>query len=105
MDEKGENGNLVMKPTIQQNGTYHKDSELQSILDGVEEVNGNLIESDGKVNNVGVKELSDEDDLSSQYQKVKVKYLLVFFFTTYFHCKATYSIQHFYIICVVINYQ
>lgn len=104
MDEKGENGNLVMKPTIQQNGTYHKDSELQSILDGVEEVNGNLIESDGKVNNVGVKELSDEDDLSSQYQKVKVKYPLVLFFLLHIFITKPH-IQHFSIICVVIYYQ
>ncbi|XP_077343977.1 dystonin isoform X26 [Lithobates pipiens] len=73
-DEKGENGNVVKKPAIQQNGTYHKDSELQSILDGVEEVNGNLIESDGKMSNARLKELSNEDDLSSQYQKVKAQH-------------------------------
>ncbi|XP_073482804.1 dystonin isoform X13 [Aquarana catesbeiana] len=73
-DEKGENGNLVKKPAIQQNGTYHKDSELQSILDGVEEVNGNLIESDGKMSTARLKELSNEDDLSSQYQKVKAQH-------------------------------
>ncbi|XP_018416047.1 PREDICTED: dystonin isoform X2 [Nanorana parkeri] len=73
VDEKGENGNLVKKPTIQQNGTHHKDSELQSILDGVEEVNGNIIESDGKMN-VKLKDLSKEDDLSSQYQKVKAQH-------------------------------
>ncbi|XP_072266284.1 dystonin [Pyxicephalus adspersus] len=74
VDEKGENGNVVKKPTIQQNGTHHKDSKLQSILDGVEEVNGNLIESDGKMNNVKLKDLSNEDDLSSQYQKIKAQH-------------------------------
>ncbi|KAM5163309.1 dystonin isoform 1-T1 [Mantella aurantiaca] len=74
VDEQGENGNLVMKPTIQQNGAYHKDRDLQSILDGVEEVNGNLVESDGKMNNVRLKKFSDEDDLSSQYQKVKAQH-------------------------------
>lgn len=92
VDEKGENGNLVKKPTIQQNGTYHKDSELQSILDGVEEVNGNLIESDGKINNVRAKELSDEDDLSTQYQKVKVQYpLTAFIIAALLYCKGKYA--------------
>ncbi|XP_068137517.1 dystonin isoform X15 [Hyperolius riggenbachi] len=74
MDEEGDNGNTVRKPTIQQNGTHQKDSELQSILDGVEEVNGNVIERDGKENIVKLKELSDEEDLHSQYEKVKAQH-------------------------------
>lgn len=90
---------MVKKPAIQHNGTYHKDSELQSILDGVEEVNGNLIESDGKMSNARLKELSNEDDLSSQYQKVKVQHPLLQCITTSFYCKGKYTVYS--IICIL----
>ncbi|XP_075058640.1 dystonin isoform X18 [Mixophyes fleayi] len=74
VDEEAENGNRMKKPKIQQNGTYHKESEIQSILDGVEELNGNLIESDGKSHTMNVQKQSKEEDLSSQYQKVKAQH-------------------------------
>ncbi|XP_063775378.1 dystonin [Pseudophryne corroboree] len=73
VDEEAENGNRVKKSKIQQNGTYHKESEIQSLLDGVEEVNGNLIQADGKSNILAVQNQSEED-LSSQYQKVKAQH-------------------------------
>ncbi|XP_069830585.1 dystonin isoform X4 [Dendropsophus ebraccatus] len=72
--EKSENGNLEKKSHIKQNGTQHKDSEIQSILDGVQEVNGNLIVCDGKANFTSVQEECKEEDLNSQYQKVKAQH-------------------------------
>lgn len=72
VEEEGENGNKVEKPTLQQNGAQHKGSDPQSILDGVEEVNGNLVESDGKASFGIYKDISNEEDLNSQYQKAKV---------------------------------
>ncbi|XP_075718080.1 dystonin isoform X4 [Rhinoderma darwinii] len=74
VDEEAENGNQEKKSHIKQNGTHHKDSEIQSILDGGQEVNGNLIVCDGKANFMNVHEQSKEEDLNSQYQKVKAQH-------------------------------
>ncbi|KAM3930381.1 dystonin isoform 2-T2 [Leptodactylus fuscus] len=74
VDEEAENGNQAKKPHIKLNGTHHKDSEIQSIMDGVQEVNGNLIVCDGKANFMNSQEQSKEEDLSSQYQKVKAQH-------------------------------
>ncbi|KAM4042412.1 dystonin isoform 5-T5 [Anomaloglossus baeobatrachus] len=74
VDDEGENGNDEKKANIKQNGTHHKDSEIQSILDGVQEVNGNLIVCDGKSNVMNVQDQPKEEDLNSQYQKVKAQH-------------------------------
>ncbi|KAM9316059.1 dystonin [Gastrophryne carolinensis] len=74
VEEEGENGNQVKRTKLQQNGTHDKESESQSILDGVKEVNGNMIESDGKASFGKYKDLSSEEDLNSQYQKVKAQH-------------------------------
>ncbi|XP_056421733.1 dystonin isoform X3 [Hyla sarda] len=73
VDEEAENGNQEKKCHIKQNGTHHKESEIQSILDGVQEVNGNVIVCDGKANVMNVEECKEED-LKSQYQKVKAQH-------------------------------
>ncbi|KAM4771389.1 dystonin [Rhinophrynus dorsalis] len=73
VDKEAENGNRVPKK-IQQNGTHHKDSDLKSILDGIEEVNGNLIQTDGKQRIGNDQDHSEEEDLSSQYQKLKAQH-------------------------------
>ncbi|KAM8953054.1 dystonin [Pelodytes ibericus] len=73
VDQEADNGNTVKKPEIQHNGIHHKDS-CKSLLGGVEEVNGNVIESDGKGNFVNVKGQAEEEDLKSQYQKVKAQH-------------------------------
>ncbi|XP_071998332.1 dystonin isoform X6 [Engystomops pustulosus] len=71
VDEEAENGNMEEKSQIEkmQNGTHHKDSELQSIMEGVQEVNGNLIVCDGNM-----QEESKKEDLNSQYQRVKAQH-------------------------------
>ncbi|XP_069582844.1 dystonin isoform X4 [Ranitomeya imitator] len=74
VDDQGENGNHQKKSDIKQNGTHHKGSEIQSILDGVQEVNGNLIVCDGKSDVRNVQEQPKEEDLNSQYQKVKAQH-------------------------------
>ncbi|XP_077146122.1 dystonin isoform X1 [Ranitomeya variabilis] len=74
VDDEGENGNHQKKSDIKQNGTHHKNSEIQSILDGVQEVNGNLIVCDGKSDVRNVQEQPKEEDLNSQYQKVKAQH-------------------------------
>ncbi|XP_044146781.1 dystonin isoform X12 [Bufo gargarizans] len=73
VDEEAENGNQVKKSHIKENGTHRKDNEIQSILDGVQEVNGNLIVCDGKSNFMNVQQ-SKEEDLNSQYEKVKAQH-------------------------------
>ncbi|XP_073445226.1 dystonin isoform X3 [Dendrobates tinctorius] len=74
VDNEGENGNHEKKSDIKQNGTHHKGREIQSILDGVQEVNGNLIVCDGKSDVMNVQEQPKEEDLNSQYQKVKAQH-------------------------------
>ncbi|KAG9493771.1 hypothetical protein GDO78_001574 [Eleutherodactylus coqui] len=74
VDEEAENGNHQRKSHIKQNGTHNKDSEIQSILDGVQEVNGNLIVCDGKADLMNVQEQPMEEDIDSQYQKVKAQH-------------------------------
>ncbi|XP_040284525.1 dystonin isoform X12 [Bufo bufo] len=73
VDEEAENGNQDKKSHIKENGTHRKDNEIQSILDGVQEVNGNLIVCDGKSNFMNVQQ-SKEEDLNSQYEKVKAQH-------------------------------
>ncbi|KAM4694316.1 dystonin [Discoglossus pictus] len=73
VDKEAENGNHVVKPKIHHNGTHHKDGSLKGLLE-MEEVNGNLVEIDRKKITVGPHEESKEEDLGSQYQKVKAQH-------------------------------
>ncbi|XP_041419112.1 dystonin isoform X12 [Xenopus laevis] len=73
VDKEAVNGNNVSKMNIKQNGTNHQDQDLNSLLDGIEEVNGNLIQTDGKEETVNVLK-QDKEDLSSQYQRAKAQH-------------------------------
>ncbi|MEE6476585.1 hypothetical protein FKM82_011128 [Ascaphus truei] len=72
VDKEAENGNRVAKHKIQQNGKHHKDGDFKSRLGSVEEVNGNLIQLDGRGSSMD--EQPQKGDLSSQYEKVKAQH-------------------------------
>ncbi|XP_075454264.1 dystonin isoform X26 [Ascaphus truei] len=72
VDKEAENGNRVAKHKIQQNGKHHKDGDFKSRLGSVEEVNGNLIQPDGRGSSMD--EQPQKKDLSSQYEKVKAQH-------------------------------
>ncbi|XP_031758907.1 dystonin isoform X7 [Xenopus tropicalis] len=73
VDKEAVNGNNVPKTNVKQNGTHHQDQDLSSLLHGTEEVNGNLIQRDGKESTVNVHK-QDKEDLSSQYQRAKAQH-------------------------------
>ncbi|XP_018121017.1 dystonin isoform X4 [Xenopus laevis] len=71
VDKEAVNGNNVRQINVKQNGTHHQDQD--SLLDGVEEVNGNLIHTDGEEETVNIHK-QDKEDLSNQYQRAKAQH-------------------------------